>query len=247
MRIHLLSDLHLEVSAFTPAAVEADLVILAGDIHTKQRGVAWAAEAFPHTPVLYVPGNHEPYGGALPYDTEKLRALAPGTVRVMDRDAAIIQGVRFLGCTLWTDFNLFGNAPLHAISAGQGMNDYKKIRLSPEYRPLLPSVTQAMHQASRRWLSEQLAQPHEGPTVVITHHAPSLQSVDPVHRNDPLTPAYASAMDEFVADSGALFWLHGHTHYSVDYMLGDTRVVSNARGYSSAGDPGFDPQLILET
>lgn len=102
MRIHLLSDLHHEFSPFSPQVPDADVVILAGDIDVKTRGVAWAKQAF-SGPVLYVPGNHEYYGGHLSYTLQKMRMAQDDRVRVLDRDEVIIAGVRFLGATMWTD------------------------------------------------------------------------------------------------------------------------------------------------
>jgi hypothetical protein len=108
MRLRVFSDLHLEFERFDPPAVDADVVVLAGDIGTRTHGLTWALQTF-DVPVVYVPGNHEFYGGATPHLVHKLKAMAAGThVHVLDEDAVVIGGVRFLGATMWTDFQLFG-------------------------------------------------------------------------------------------------------------------------------------------
>lgn len=121
MRIHLLSDLHNEFDPFTPEPLDCDVVILAGDIDLKARGVEWAKQSF-SGPVLYVPGNHEFYGGHLAHTLEKLRAAQDDRVRVLDRDEVILAGVRFLGAIMWTDFAATGNPHIAAFSAQNALN-----------------------------------------------------------------------------------------------------------------------------
>ncbi|SFO95009.1 metallophosphoesterase family protein [Pseudomonas borbori] len=130
MRIHLLSDLHLEFSVYAPQVEDADVVILAGDIDVKARGVDWARQAF-RGHVLYVPGNHEFYGGHLIRTLLKMRSMADERVRVLDRDEVLVGDVRFLGCTMWTDYACTGNAHLAAWHARTTMNDFRKIRTEP--------------------------------------------------------------------------------------------------------------------
>jgi hypothetical protein len=152
-------------------------------------------------------------------------------VHVLSDEALTLDGVRFLGATLWTDFRLFGPSPTAPIAAQQQMVDYRKIRVSPRYRKLVPADTALWHARSVRWLREALATPFAGPTVVVTHHAPSLRSVEPGHADDELSAAYASALDELVESTGAAYWVHGHTHHNVRYEVGATTVLSNQRGY----------------
>lgn len=249
VRVRLLSDVHTELAPYSPSDVEADLVVLAGDIGKGVRGVQWATRWFPEVPVVYVPGNHEYYGGALPRVTAKMRSAAEGTnVAVLDREAWLGTGVRVLGATLWTDFALFGVSSVFASSeaARAGLNDYRRIRTSPRFSKLRPIDTQREHRESLAWLRARLAEKTDGPTIVVTHHAPSLRSIAPQFSTDPLTPAYASNLDELVESSGAVLWLHGHTHHASDYRIGDTRVVCNPRGYADDLVPGFGPRLVLE-
>lgn len=252
MRALLLSDVHTEFAPMSvPAAASdaADVVVLAGDIGKGIGGVKWAAMMFPNTPVLYVPGNHEYYGGALPRTTEKMREAAKGTtVTILERDRVELFGVRFLGTTLWTDFALFGdrNAPLSMEFAREGMNDYRRIRRSPRFCRLRPEDTRRLSILSRGWLQDELAKPFDGPTVVVTHHAPSLLSIQPRYQADRLAPAYASVLDELVRQSGAAMWMHGHTHQCVRYTLGQTAVVANQRGYPGELASGFDPTALVD-
>lgn len=246
MRIHVLNDLHVEFEAFEPAGVDADVVVLAGDIHVGRKGVDWARTRFPSTPVVYVPGNHEYYGESIPKHTDALRASAKGTnVHVLDDDALIVGGVRFLGCTLWTDFALFGDAAIGCGYAAERMNDFRKIRRSATYSRLRPIDTTGFHARSVQWLKHQFDAGFDGPTMVVTHHAPSARSVPDEYRDDLLSAAYASHLDALVATSQAALWVHGHIHARNDYTIGDTRVLSNPRGYPREAT-GFVRDLVVE-
>ncbi len=246
MKIHVLSDLHLEFSSFAMPTVDADVRILAGDIHTKDRGFPFAIQHSYNTPTLYVAGNHEFYGTAIPKLYDKLRVMIGGTnVSVLENDQAIVGNVRFLGCTLWTDFGLLG-ADARAVAmlvAKTTMTDYKKIRMSPSYRKLTAEATYAFHRSSLNWLASRLAEPFSGKTVVITHHAPSARSI--ADSSDLINAAYGSSLDEFILAHPIDLWIHGHTHNCVDYQIGGTRIVSNQRGYPGEQTGKFDPSFVL--
>ena len=247
MRLRVFSDLHLEFQRFDPPAVDADVVVLAGDIGVKTHGLTWALQTF-DLPVVYVPGNHEFYGGATPHLVHKLKAMAAGThVHVLDEDAVVVGGVRFLGATMWTDFQLFGreHRDEHGEVARAKMNDYRRIRTSPAFSKLTPRAVHGMHLRARAWLSTQLSTTCAEPTVVVTHHAPGLLSIPPHHRADPLSAAYASDLSSLL-DGRAHVWIHGHTHHAVDMNVNGTRVVSNQRGYPDEPAEGFDPAFVVE-
>jgi hypothetical protein len=166
----------------------------------------------------------------------------------------VIDGVRFLGATLWTDFCLHGNgtqATIAMYDAGQYMNDYKRIRLAKKgYRKLRPADTQGWHFRQRSWLQERLAEPFDGKTVVVSHMAPSGHSIEEQYKGDTLSPAYASNLDHLVEQVD--LWVHGHVHSSLDYRIGAGRVVCNPLGYPGRADrirpenPAFDPNLVVE-
>ncbi|ACA89201.1 metallophosphoesterase [Burkholderia orbicola MC0-3] len=263
MKLLVLSDLHNE---FEPAVADAktiarsDVVVLAGDIHTKDRSIGWA-QAFvddPTKPVILVAGNHEFYRGHFDGTLDKLRNLAQGTnIHFLENDAFVLGDVRFLGCTLWTDFKLYANnisATRCIRDAQQAMADFRLIRATSSYRRLYPADTVRRHELSRAWLRNTLSEPFEGKTVVVTHHAPSASSVDAEYEGDPLTPAYASDLEDLMGPAVPL-WIHGHMHTSFDYVVPGndasssrgTRVICNPRGYSPKHlNPDFNPSLLIE-
>ena len=202
MRLHILSDLHLEFEPFTPPAVEAEAVILAGDVSTGRNGLKWALKTFPHRPVIYVIGNHEFYGQKLQKLINELQELADGTnVHLLENGSCRIGDVVFLGATLWTDFVLNGNPVVSEVVAQTSMNDYRRIRTLPRYSRLKPSDTRRLHMESRRWLEGQ-AFAHRGrKVVVVTHHAPSIESIPPAFAGDPCNPAFASDMSRFIVEA----------------------------------------------
>ena len=244
MRIHLLSDLHLEVSSYVPAATVADVVILAGDIHTKARGVRWALDSFSGT-VLYVPGNHEFYSGHLNHTLVTMRSAArDGRVQVMNMHEAEIEEVRFLGCTMWTDYAAAGNAHQAGLYARSCMNDFRYIR-TESFRRIVPNDLVQESLKARSWLRSKLDEPFEGKTVVITHHAPSLRSLaDSPDAGTLLDAAYANDCEDLMGGERVALWLHGHSHTAVDYDIEGTRVVCNPRGYPGE-QTGFNPNLVL--
>jgi predicted phosphodiesterase len=247
MKIHILSDLHLEFGPFTPPDTDADLVILAGDIHRGKRGLEWATTVFANKPVIYILGNHEYYGKALPKWYHALVQMAASTnVEILERTSVCFGGVRFLGCSLWTDLRLQGDPWVASYAVEQAMNDYRKIRVNPRYRKLRAADTVAIHHQAKGWLESELAENHDGPTVIVTHHAPSRASVPAEWQEDITASAYASVLDDLVTASRAELWVHGHIHAAKDYVMGETRVLCNPRGYTDEPVAGFRPGLVVE-
>jgi len=247
MRIHILSDLHLEFATFQPSNVGADVVVLAGDVHTAKNGIKWILKSFPNRPVIYVLGNHEFYGQKTPKLISEIKEIAQGTnVHVLENDSAEIGDVMFFGATLWTDFRLNGDPVLAEVVAQTGMTDFRRIRVTPSYRRFRPRDARRVHLYSLEWLAQQIEKARGRKIVVVTHHAPSAQSIPPRFRNDPLNPAFASNLESFVSGSGAALWVHGHIHHRADFTLGGTRVVCNPRGYPTEPHTGFDPGLVIE-
>jgi predicted phosphodiesterase len=249
MKLRILSDLHLEVAPWTPPPASQDVVLLAGDIGLNGEGVSWAIRHF-DCPVLYVPGNHEHYGSSLEEGLELLRMKAHGScVRILSDEEVVLGGVRFLGATLWTDYRLGGREPLSILLAPQMVQDFRYIQVSG-MQPLVPSHILEMHQASRRFLHRR-SSTFPGKTVVITHHAPSYQSVEREARltGSRVVPSYYGSSLEHTF-KGIDLWVHGHVHAGADYTVGQTRVLCNPRGYardlSSRMNRQFQPDLVVE-
>lgn len=255
MRIQVLSDVHAEIDPRRAHAdvvdLGVDLVVLAGDIDYVGAGVLWAEEIWPNTPVIYVLGNHEHYGTQLGEALERAHAAAAGTnVHVLEREAVEIAGVRILGATLWTDLALAGDPARARWQLGQAFTDYRAIE-GPDGGRLRPADTETMHHETVSWLERQLDEPYAGPTIVVTHHAPSPRSLmqwDEWAGESPwgaMDTAYASDLEWLIARYTPTLWIHGHTHLSGDYRIGGTRIVSNQRGYYQETS-GWDPTLLLD-
>jgi len=247
MKIYILSDIHIEFGPFNPPTIDADVIILAGDIHIKNKGLLWAKEKFKDKPVLYILGNHEYYGEALPKHLEKLKKESEGTnINILENESVKIDGVNFLCYTLWTDFKLFGDPHIAGYEATRAMTDYKRIRVNPSYRKLRSIDTSGLHYRSIDWLKNEIERNQKNNLVIVTHHAPSGRSVPEYRKNDILSAAYASNLDDLVASSSAELWIHGHIHTQQDYMIGKTRVVCNPRGYTDEPNVAFIPSLVIE-
>ena len=252
MKIALMSDLHLSVQAMPPPQIDVDVVVLAGDLHRPAGAIEWARQ-FGDTPTLFVAGNHEFYGGDLVGTVHELRSQAEGSaVRVLEHDAWVHQGVRFLGCTLWSDYRLYDSAEHREQGlqqAGAMVRDFSRIRVSPDFADLFtPAVAQLLFARSVAWLEQQFASPHDGPTVVITHFAPARGSIAAKFLGSPLNACFVSDLEAQIQRWQPELWLHGHVHDSCDYRVGRTRVIANPRGYAPKGvveNPAFDPTLVI--
>lgn len=251
MKILLLSDLHLSVHPLAPPATDADVVVLAGDLGRPARAAAWARQF--DRPTLLVAGNHEYYDGDLATTIEQLHREAEGSaVQVLERQAWCHAGVRFLGCTLWSDHRLYASPEERErglAQAGRIVRDFTRIRVAPDGPPFTPADSERLFDASVAWLDSQFAQPYDGPTVVVTHFAPSRSSIHERFAGSPLNACFVSDLEPRIRAWQPSLWLHGHVHDSFDYAIGDTRVVANPRGYAPAGrveNPSFDPGLVVE-
>ena len=241
MKLQIYSDLHLEFARFDPGASDADVVILAGDIDIKSRGVKWANEVF-QCPVIYVCGNHEYYGGHIDHTLRKMKDAAAPHVHVLENEILILDQTRFLVTTAWTDYSSTGDVTAAKRIAWEWMNDFTVIRTDANFRRLRPDDLIAKSKEAYVWLSEELAKPFDGKTVVVTHHAPSLDHVGddlPAH----LIAAYANDWPELVGKAN--LWVYGHTHVSADFLKNGCRVVSNPRGYPNQ-QTDFDQDFLIE-
>ena len=246
MKLHILSDIHIEFSPFHIPATDADVIILAGDIGIGIDGVAWAIEQDIGKPVIYVPGNHEYYYHDISL-IEQLKAQASEPVVVMDNDERIINGVRFLGSTLWTDFALYGHTERYFVArhARKNMSDFSLIKNGS--RTFSPDDSIELHYHSRHRLMRKLDEPFDGKTVVVTHHVPSPRSIAPRFQGDLLTPAFTTDLEYLMGGGRVCLWIHGHTHDVFDYTVSGSRVVCNPRGYAPyENGNGFNPGLVVE-
>jgi predicted phosphodiesterase len=258
MRLLVLSDLHLEqwrqyAPRINPSISQPDAIILAGDIHNGGRAVPWAQETFRGLPVLYVHGNHEAYGSDIESACKETFAACASAdnVHFLKCGEHRIGDVRFLGTTLWADFDLFDvdNRSLSMTASEDVLADYRCIHFSStDSRLLRATDTARLHVEQRAWLEEKLDEPFNGKTVVITHMAPSMKSVAARYAQDLVSSAFASNLEDLVMKAD--LWVHGHTHDSFDYAIGKCRVVCNPCGYllrSGVGEnPLFDPNFIAE-
>ncbi len=266
MHLHLASDLHLEfLHRKFPASIRvsrlytpwADVLILAGDIHNGARAVEIFGR-WPH-PVIYVPGNHEFYDHTIEQTLTMIKKAAHNSaVIVMDRTQWVFQGVRFLGCILWTDYELNGEdqKPRAMRACEARLADHRKIMgVQNPSEGFTASRALALHLRDREWLEEKLEESFDGPTVVVTHHGPHSKSVHVRHADDPCNAGFVSNLEPLIG--GADLWVHGHVHDSFDYRVGRCRVVANpgsyAQGMSSAKvyddlrweNPLFDSQMVV--
>ena len=252
MKLNILSDLHLSTGPLAHPGTDADVVILAGDIARPGDAVAWA-RGF-DVPVVYVLGNHEFYGGSIDGTADEARRLCAGThVHFLDQDELVIGNVRFLGATLWTNFKLFDDAAANDTAKAQArerLRDFNRIRASAAAATVFtPDDSISIFEQHANWLAERLGTVHDGPTVVVTHHAPTRNSIHARFAGSLLNACFVSNLQDLLGSDRVQLWVHGHTHDSFDYVVNGTRVVCNPRGYAREGineNAVFDPHLVVE-
>ena len=268
MRIWILSDLHIPqkdaIKLVKPDRYPvADVCVLAGDVTDSMHlAVNWVGKVIrPHMPVVWVPGNHEFYDTSIEGGRKnaKLIANAQG-VTFLDNSAAVIDGVRFLGGTLWTDY---------AIDASEGYSDrdqtirnamyaaknciadYANIYLqSPKGDGVIPRLVRppdlaGLHQETRQYIDDALGLSFDGKTVVVSHHAPHPNSIHPKFEGDVTNGAFVSDLSDVIERRQPDLWVHGHVHQPFDYLVGKTRVVCNPRGYAIENE-AFEFGKVIE-
>lgn len=251
MRLALFSDLHLECnwrSALDLSGLEVDAVLLAGDIAAFADGLAWALRSLPSCPIAYVAGNHEYYGSSLEMFGRMRNKHAGRRLHLLERNMLELPGVRILGCTLWSGFDLHGEAdrPLAMLRAKAGISDYRRIQAMGD-RPLSPKDTLRLHALSVQWLDQELAKSFHGKTIVLTHFAPHRHCVPPQFAASPLSPYFVTDLGWLMDKHRIDLWCYGHTHTNIEFQAGNgCRVVSNQRGYPHERCAGFDPRRVLE-
>ena len=246
MNLQLLSDLHLEFEPFEYIPTSADVLVLAGDIHMGLKGLEWIKKVQLNIPVIYVLGNHEYYKQTYPKLIHKLKEEAKEhQIYILENETITLDGYHFHGATLWTDFNLFGDPRQVGIHCQSTMNDCKYIRRLPNYSKMRTIDLAHIHKQSKKWLEKSLQSTKRDKNIIITHHAPSIQSIPEVHHDNMINTAYASNMETFIHEYAPLLWLHGHIHTTVDYTIGSTRIMSNPKGYPDARNKVFNPTLLI--
>lgn len=247
MKLQLMSDLHLEFAAFEASCTHADVLILAGDIDVGTQGIDWAMSLDLDIPVIYVAGNHEYYYHGYPSLLESLRKRCENSkIHFLENEHITLDGVRFHGATLWTDFRLFGSDWATEAMAQYSMPDYRVIRQDTEADTFAPAHSKMIHAKSLEWLAQSLEASGDTTNIVVTHHAPSLRSSAGRFKDDKMTAAFISDLEDFIDVHKPDLWCHGHCHNFSDYMIGQSRVVCNPRGYPKEADNAFKPELIIE-
>ena len=272
MIIQYVSDLHLDISGYLDLP-GGDVLILAGDIcevkelrkeFHQTKTLDREPGAFPcydffnfvvpkYKKVFMVIGNHEHYRGRFDKTYDELKSMLPDNVTLLEKECFEYEGVLFLGATLWTDLNK--GDPITVYTIKSFMNDYKVIQNfyadKGLYHKLTPEHTLSEHRKTKQYFKfvlEENRATKNLPVVVITHMAPSFQSVNEKFKHETTTNGgYASELSEFILDNPEIkVWIHGHMHDGVDYMIGDTRVVANPRGYVPWEGDLFQPGQYFE-
>jgi Icc-related predicted phosphoesterase len=268
MRIWILSDLHIPqkdaIRLIKPDRYpQADVCVLAGDVTDSMHlAINWVGKVVrPKMPVIWVPGNHEFYDTSIESGRKNARLIANALdVTFLDNGVEIIEGVRFLGGTLWTDFAIDApeagaerNVAIQKAmwAAKNGLSDYSNIYLKAPKgdgiipRLALPSDFVTLHQETRSFIDVTLAVPFDGKTVVVSHHAPHRASIHPKFEGDATNGAFVSDLSDLIEEHQPNLWVHGHVHQPFDYHVGNTRVICNPRGYGAENEK-FEFGKVIE-
>lgn len=264
MRIWIISDLHQEFSELhwrPESTPDHDVLVLAGDIDVTCVKAIEYAKTLSDRPIVMVAGNHEFYGQHLDRQLAdaRQRANAIENLFYLENETVVIGGTRFIGATLWMDFELLGEPFSWQCQreAIKYMNDFQMIEVEPDEIDqtgprhhsgkvyFSPRHAGLRYDMSAAFIQTELAQPFDGPTVVVTHHAPHRYSIPVRRQNNLLSACYASDMSTLMLSGHPDLWIHGHVHDPVDYEIGHCRVVSNPRGYPDETG-SFEEGLIIE-
>jgi len=241
MKIHVVSDLHLEfireesdITAAIDSLVPADpvdVLVLAGDVTTRHN----IADVLPqfagrYPEVIFVPGNHEYYGSSFPEIRRLLADISLPNLHVLDNGCVSIKGFQFIGSTLW-----FPDGPGNRQYRHK-LNDFHCIA---DFRELVYEE----HRIATKFLARNVNRE----SIVITHHLPSFRSVGEQYHGSPFNRFFVAPMDELIADRQPRLWIHGHSHDSARYLHGETEVICNPFGYPEyLENPGFERHLVVE-
>lgn len=280
LRIQVMSDLHLELDPDFQAQVapDADVLILAGDIGSYQAGSQLPTKArrdfgleqfrarthggrWPE--VIFLPGNHEYDGGDFDAIDQELRRLTGSLgMHWLERQCVVVRGVRFLGTTLWTDFDALADRPEYPSSNSDRLRKRREAMVAgarflersatfKDGQSMLAEKVRTQALACQQWLASALAEPFAGRTVVVTHFAPSLKSADPRYGLTASTASFCNSLDHLLEHAD--LWIHGHVHCPLDYTVaapfstsGECRVVANPLGLAYKDEQRhFNPELTI--
>jgi Icc-related predicted phosphoesterase len=253
MRVQVMSDLHIDfpgAHGIPRLAQGAALVIVAGDTcQGLVRAIEALRRAFPNTEIATVAGNHEYYGFCLPDELAAGRARAKELgVHLLENDTALFGHLRVIGATGWTDYEAFGERLREPgmRTAYDLMQDHKKIkwRRDPWMR-FRPQEARALHLQSRAYIEATLAKPHSGETLILTHHPGTIEAIAPAFQRSLTSLAYFSELLPIVDRYQPRWWVSGHTHLSMNFQRGRTRMISNPCGYADE-NRYFDPLFTIE-
>lgn len=257
-KFQIMSDIHQEFSKaplIQKENVIGEVLLLAGDITNGPARIDYLKDL--EIPIFYVVGNHEYYHAswerALDYYRSYFDMIGAKHIKILEREIVIHNGVRIIGTTLWTDFR----APMkryipagaegeeffwedQAFNCRQGMADFSVIQ------GLTIEKALDEHNKCLGYIKQVLSTKHDGPTIVMTHHAPSFKSSHPRYDTSYIKAGFCSSLDYVIEEYQPDLWIHGHTHESFDYTIGRTRVVCNPYGYGVENKHNFKDKLIVE-
>jgi predicted phosphohydrolase len=245
MKVQYCSDLHLEFwenrnfLKQNPIVPAADVLIMAGD-------VMLFSEMYKHEDffdflsknfkaVYWIPGNHEYYLSKMDGRTGAFKEQIRENVFLLNDTVEIIDNVRFVFSTLWS---FIGQAAEKEI--WHSMNDFRVIEIGG--KKLTPAIYNKLHRESNEFLTKTLRQKFDGPTVVVTHHVPTMQNYPPQYVGDSLNMAFASELKPLIEETQPDYWVYGHHHVNIpSYYIGKTMMLTNQLGYVSSNEfLGFD-------
>lgn len=256
-KFQLMSDIHQEWAKnplIRKDDIKGDVLLLAGDITNHPKKIGYLKDL--EVPIFYVPGNHEYYGHV--FDNMKLvyqdyfENNGMHNIKFMDRETVIHNGVRIIAATLWTNFQ----APIAGLIGsdeeirwenqekycGELMNDFNKTVV----RAFTTTRAIEEHNKALGYIKEVLSSTHEGPTIVMTHHAPSFRSSHRKYDSSAIKAGFCSALDYLIEEYQPEYWVHGHCHDTFNYFIGKTNVLCNPRGYGVENWQGFQYDLTIE-
>lgn len=243
LKIQIISDLHLEFGGMSVPKVDRDLLIIAGDLDIGKRPIEFIKEQIKISPVIYILGNHEFYHRDYDEIMNFWKKIKLTNFNFLENSAVELNGIRFLGAILWTDMNKGNKKDIE--SAKLSLTDFEVIRKNN--RIYTPEDSIILHNQSLKWLKTELKKEFNGKTIIITHHLPSYLSSHKKYKNSPINPCFYSNLDYIIKKFKPDLWIHGHTHESFDYILDNTRIICNPRGYKNMEEnKKFNPSLIIE-